>query len=113
MKWQKNTGVMPCDFRGVVAIMYDDELHSVAIANDVRWEIVDGLTNIEYYCIIGDMPPFDYVEPKVWTVEDAYAANTYRILKNGSPAYVYMVLCERHHIDHLADALNAMEERNG
>jgi hypothetical protein len=113
MKWQKNTGVMPCDFRAAVAILYDDRLHTVAIANDVRWEIVDGLTNIEYYCVIGDMPPFDYVEPKVWTV-DYNATGGILIKKLGYTVFdIARNSGSLAASDYLLDALNAMEERNG
>jgi hypothetical protein len=113
MKWQKNTGVMPCDLRSVVAITYDDKLHSVAIANDVRWEIVDSLTNIEYYCIIGDMPNFDYVEPKVWTVQYE-GSGLWKIYRLGVPRFAVHVLEDDDNSRGLIlDALNAMEERNG
>jgi hypothetical protein len=81
MKWQKNTGVMPCEAEKIVAV--------------------------RHYCIL-DVPPFDYVEPKVWTVGESPCVDIGIVLKNGERHFSISPSMETQRI---VDALNAWEER--
>lgn len=65
--------------------------------------------------VIGQIiyPDFDYVEPKVWTVDYHGATTQHRLYKNGGLVYScnYGESTSKAMKD-LADALNAMEKRN-
>jgi hypothetical protein len=112
MKWQKNSGVMPCE--GRVKVRFKDGSYDIDDGYRYDWDTdLPNNVTITHYCI-GEVtyPPFDYVEPKVWTVHakvDALAIN-----KHGVTIYnVARNSGSRAAIDYLIDALNAMEERNG
>jgi len=111
MKWQKNTGVMPCgkyetvstrDINGAVRLFkYRAEL--------VNWKETN-LNRTYYIHQVDGVPENDYVEPKVWTVE-SMGSGDFIIRKNGKTVYRIAYVHHNHTINELEDALNAMEER--
>lgn len=114
MKWQKNTGVMPCSPGEIVSTRHKDgglQLHKCR-ASSVAWDLTD--SNHTYYIHkVDDAPEYDYVEPKVWTVGPHPLEGGIRsVLKNGEYQFGVTWGRDEHRLDYLIDALNAMEERN-
>jgi len=109
MKWQKNTGVMPCKEEQQVKVRLRCGEDSVGKARLFRWQNFDSPRDITHY-VIGEVvfPDFDYVEPKVWTVEPFEPEDVAKYYKNGEYQFSASPVLLAQHI---ADALNAMEER--
>ena len=119
MKWQKNTGVMPCgdDLDVKVRFRNGEELAGSAYIFEWSHSLSDPNLDITHYCI-GEVtfPDFDYVEPKVWTVEPDIRNAEYKVFRYGVKAFSIDYANARAigiKEDALIDALNAMEERNG
>ena len=112
MKWQKNTGVMPCEGETYVEIRYSTGQEWIGKARCQEWDLREE-EHVTHWCI-AERVPFDYVEPKVWTVEFGGNGNWIDVNKNGTN--IYQILRKDrafHAIDYLIDALYAWEERNG
>jgi hypothetical protein len=113
MNWQKNTGVMPCHPEQQVAVNRQDGVIATSKAGSLFWgpyRYHKG-ENITHYCILEVPPPFDYVEPKVWTVKPR-RINFIALHKRGE----YQGMLHDISLDvtnKILDALNQMEERNG
>jgi hypothetical protein len=67
-------------------------------------------SDITHYCIL-ETPPFDYVEPKVWTVEEVGTAAHLKAMKNGRCEFT-VYSSSRAYRQFIEDALNEKEERN-
>jgi len=113
MNWQKNTGVMPCDGDQLVMVRLISGRIRCGDARDWGWGRTEFCEYVvTHYCL--EPPPFDYVEPKVWTVEDDKSNEQLHIQKHGETVYSVektMQTCFAMQI--LLETLNAMEERNG
>ena len=115
MKWQKNTGVMPCEGNTYVEYCYDEGgVTFLAKAYNLSWSLDDGMP-VTHWCI-AERVPFDYVEPKVWRLRGARC-------KVGGPIS-HEIECNDGEIITVSNAkmgragaiikaLNAWEERNG
>ena len=110
MNWQKNTGVMPCDENAYVEVKTAEGTLIIGKARNFYWDTKPQQL-ITHYCIIEHVP-FDYVEPKVWTVEDDDRTRTHVFKRNGV-ATLRVENLGWGYVSELLDALNAMEERNG
>jgi hypothetical protein len=109
MKWQKNTGVMPTLDNPLVEVIHVSGAHRAGTSMAQDWSL-HANDPIMYWCRIVS-PPFDYVEPKVWTVEvDDFGT---AVLRNGKKLFRITYVHAEYSEDYLIDALNAMEERYG
>jgi len=112
MKWQKNTGVMPCKEEQQVKVRLRCGEDSVGKARLFRWQNFDSPRDITHY-VIGEVtfPDFDYVEPKVWTVELDDPSDAH-FSQHGE--FRFSIINDTYRMwQEVLTALNAMEERNG
>jgi len=114
MKWQKNTGVMPCDGDFDVKVRFRDGKELAGSAYIFEWShsLSDPNLDITHYCI-GEVtfPAFDYVEPKVWTVELDDPSDAH-FSQHGE--FRFSIINDTYRMwQEVLTALNAMEERNG
>jgi hypothetical protein len=112
MKWQKNTGVMPCEDNTYVEVKTADGTLIIGRAISFYWDTKPQQL-ITHYCII-DRVPFDYVEPKVWTTSYDARTGLHTLFHNGEVVYsLSHNQVTMHANEAIRDHLDAWEERNG
>jgi hypothetical protein len=110
MKWQKNTGAMPCEGEREVKVRFRGGSESIGQAKFWAWYIREASHDIVYYCL-PEYVPFDYAEPKVWTVENE-GGQPY-LYKNKRFYAVFSSALTESEVKVVEAALNAMDGRNG
>lgn len=112
MKWQKNTGVMPCDPEMYLELRYSTGGEWIGRARCQEWDLREE-EHVTHWCI-AERVPFDYVEPKVWTTSYDAVTGLHTLSHNGEVVYsLSHNQVTMHANEAIRDHLNAWEERNG
>ena len=113
MKWQKNTGVMPCEGDRYVKVKHRDGRYSGPIrACSCMWYDDGAVHRITHYCIL-EVPPFDYEEPKVWQLRGVRCKVGGVIsheIECSDGGIITVNNAKSKQVGRIIDALNAMEE---
>ena len=85
MKWQKNTGVMPCDRHQLVKVAKKSGTFSNGRAEVFDWRIGvdDEITAYTY----AEFAPYDYVGQETWTARKTPTSGV-RVSRNGEEQFI-------------------------